>query len=80
MSRKNSRERGLSFEIKDSRSFSIGSTGSIETINLEENKNSKHCKRRKREINIENYKRRNTPDIITAKNIIDRFREAFINK
>lgn len=80
MSRKNSRERGLSFEIKDSRSFSIGSNGSIETINLEENKNPKHCKRRKRENNIENYKRRNTPDLITAKNIIDRFKEAFINK
>lgn len=47
MARKNSRERGLSFEIKDSRSFSIGSNGSIETINLEEYKNPNVCKRRK---------------------------------
>jgi hypothetical protein len=38
MSRKNSRDRGLSFEIKDGRSYSIGSNGRIETIDLEENK------------------------------------------
>lgn len=83
MSRKNSRERALSVEIKDSRSYSIGSNGSIETIYLEENKNNqnpKPCNRRKREYNIENSKRRNTPDILTAKKILDLFKDTLINK
>ena len=64
MSRKNSKERAVSFDNKDSRSYSISSYGSIETIDLEENEkekiNLKPQRRRKRENNVEEYKRRNT--------------------
>jgi len=84
MSRKNSKERAVSFDNKDSRSYSISSYGSIETIDLEENEkekiNLKAQRRRKRENNIEEYKRRNTPDIITAKKILDIFKDSYINK
>ena len=66
------------------RSYSIGSNGSIETIDLDDESFNKSInenkKRRKREINMEDNKRRNTPDIITIKKLIEKFREAFINK
>ncbi len=48
-----------------------------ESFNKPINENKK---RRKREINMEDNKRRNTPDIITIKKLIERFREGFINK
>jgi len=84
MSRRNSKERTFSFDIKENRSYSIGSNGSIETIYLDDEKCNKpihdNKKRRKREINIDEKKRRNTPDIISIKKIIDKFREGFINK
>ena len=84
MPRKNSKERALSFEIKDRRSYSIGSNGSIETIDLDDDSFNKpineNKKRRKREINMEDNKRRNTPDIITIKKLIEKFRQVFINK
>lgn len=84
MPRKNSKERGLSFEIKDRRSYSIGSNGSIETIDIDHENYSKpiheNKKRRKREINMEENKRCNTPDIKTIIKLIEKFREAFINK
>lgn len=78
MPRKNSKERALSFEIKDR------SNGSIETIDLDVKRCNKpineNKKRRKREINMEENKRCNTPDIKTIIKLIEKFREAFINK
>lgn len=77
MSRKNSKDRSVSFDNKD-RSYSINSYGSIETIDLEENEkiNFKLKKRRQRE----NNKRRNSPDIITAKKLLFKFKDSFINE
>lgn len=84
MSRKNSKERAVSFDSKDKRSYSIGSNASIETIDLDDENFNKpiheNKKRRKREINMEENKRRNTPDITTIKKIIEKFREGFIYK
>jgi hypothetical protein len=87
MSRKNSKERIVSFDKKEIRSYSIGSLGSegsIETIDLDDEDFNKPIKkeinRRKREVNINDKTRRNTPDIITIKKMIERFRESLINK
>jgi hypothetical protein len=83
MSRKNSKERCVSFDKKEIRSYSIGSDGSIETIELDDEDFNKPIKkeinRRKREINMNDKTRRSTPDIITIKKMIERFRETFIN-
>jgi hypothetical protein len=78
MLRKNSKEGSVSFDDKE-RSYSItsnGSNGSIETIDLKEKKNLKLKKRRQKE----NNKRRNSPDIITAKKLLFKFKDSFTNE
>lgn len=73
MSRKNSKE--LIDINKKNRSLSISSFGSIETIELEDDSTNVNKKnRRKREVNVEEYERINTPDVLTVRKLLYYFK------